>query len=380
MRRTLLVCLLVLVAVVSPATALGATVESNPVEQDSGQCSYPYSATDVTGTEVTLDEEPDRVVALGADIAQIMWEVDAEEKVVGMPVRSYTAYLNGSDSRTDVYTEDGLSVQVETVVDLEPDLVIAPDIIPNATVDQLRDAGLTVYRTGFPTSIDGIYEKTDLVGRLVGSCAEANATVSETRERVEAVRSAVEGSEQPDVLYVSSGFTAGSGTFVDEIITTAGGTNVAAEQNITGFGQLNPEVVAAANPDYILYPSGTAIPDNEAYAGTTAVQQNQTLEVDANYVSQAAPRVAVAIENVAETLHPEAFTNETTSPVENATRTEPGATTGTTSDVPATTTAETGEGGSTTTAETTSSGSGPGFGVAAALLALLATALLARRD
>nr|WP_233265010.1 PGF-CTERM-anchored ABC transporter substrate-binding protein [Halomarina oriensis] len=362
-----------------------AAPETAAVSQESTQCSDPFIGTDATGTEVTVDEDPERIVTLGADIAQILWEIDAEEKVVGMPVRSYTAYLNGSDSREDVYTEDGTAVDVESVVALEPDLVVAPAIIPNSTVERLRETGLTVYRTGFPASIDGIYEKTELVGRLVGECEAANETVTEMRDRVEAVETAVEGRERPGVLYVSFGFTAGNGTFVDEVLTTAGGTNLAAEAGVTGFKELNEEVVADTNPEYVVYPSGGSVPEGEPYSSTTAVQQNQTLEVDANYISQAGPRVVIALENVAETLHPEAFENGTETPTERPTGTEtsdgepttagdgdPGAT--------ATTQPVATDGGATTAETTTSSGTGPGFGVVVALVALVATALLARRD
>ncbi|ESS07711.1 MAG: hypothetical protein A07HB70_00253 [uncultured archaeon A07HB70] len=47
-------------------------------------CTFPFSETDATGTEVTVDAPPDRVVTLGASAAQTMWEIDsAREKVVG---------------------------------------------------------------------------------------------------------------------------------------------------------------------------------------------------------------------------------------------------------------------------------------------------------
>jgi len=116
---------------------------------DDGDCTFPVSATDATGTEVTIEEEPDEVVALDAASAQTLWEVGAEDTVTGMPVRSYTEYLEGSENRTDVLSEDGLSVDTETVVELEPDLVVAPNFTPPETIQQLRDADLTVYQSGF---------------------------------------------------------------------------------------------------------------------------------------------------------------------------------------------------------------------------------------
>ena len=195
MRTTAMFLTVVLVlAAVPMGSAVGAGAPVHDVSQD--DCGFPYSDTDATGTDVTIEGEPQRVVALGPSTSQILWELDAQESVVGMPVRPYTDYLDGSENRTDVYTEDGTSVDVEKVVSLDPDLVLAPSIIANDTVTQLRDAGVTVYRFQFDRSIEGIYAKTELVGRLVGACGNANTTVSEMRSSVERVEGAV-GARSP---------------------------------------------------------------------------------------------------------------------------------------------------------------------------------------
>ncbi|WP_254537951.1 PGF-CTERM-anchored ABC transporter substrate-binding protein [Halomarina litorea] len=370
MRYTAILAALALVLAVVPAAVTGVAAAPG-VQQEN--CSFPFSGTDATGTEVTVEDRPERIVALQASTAQILWEVNAQERVVGMPVRSYTAYLNGSESRTDVLTGDGTSVNVEQVVALEPDVVVAPSSIPNATVSQLRDAGVTVYKFSFDRSIEGIYEKTTLLGRLVGNCEEANATVEEMRSSVERIERAVEGRERPDALYYFYNFTAGNGTFIHEVITTAGGDNVAANAGISGFGQISDEVVAERNPDWILHPSDAPLPQREPFASTTAYAQNQTLSVNANYMNQPAPRVVIPMLEIAQALHPEAFeggangttANETatdeptTNATDNATAADPG-------DPPGET--------------PTSSGDGPGFGVVATLVALLATMLLVRRS
>jgi iron complex transport system substrate-binding protein len=391
MRQTALVIVLAVGLVVGavPATALPAgSPAAGPADATQQQCSFPVTVTDGTGAEVTVDDRPERIVALQASTAQIMWDVGVRERVVGMPVREYTAYLNGSESKTDVLTGDGSAVDVEQVVALEPDLVVAPDIVPNATVDQLRSAGLTVYKSGLDKSIESIYEKTDRYGRLVGSCETADAVVEETRSTVEEVRSAVEGREAPRTLYYFYNFTAGSDTFVHEILETAGADNVAARANVSGFQPLNREIVAERNPQWLVHPSDAPLPTGEPFTGTVALQQNRTLSVNANYMNQAAPRFVLALERIAETLHPEAFENGTATPnatTETTVTTDtPVATDGgttvaagpTTTDAPAPET----DGESTPAPTTTSSGSGPGFGVLGAVVALVAAGLLARRD
>lgn len=342
-----------LAATLVVALALPAGVAGGATTQE--QCTFPVTEADATGTEVTVEEEPQRVVVLQASAAQVMWEIGAKEKVVGMPVKSYTAYLNGSEEQTDVLTAEG-QVERETVVGLEPDLVIAPNVVPNETVEQLRQDGLTVYRTDFGKSLDDIYAKTELLGRLVGECQGAERTVSSMQSRVETIRQAVEGEERPRVLYEFYNFTAGNGTFVHEILETAGGDNIAANAGISGYAKISEEVVAEQDPEWVIHPSDAPLPQGEPYTSTTAYQQNQTLEVNANYMNQPAPRVVIPMAKLAKAFHPDAY-----------------------ADANATTTA-TAQPGTTEPATPGGETSQPGFGLSAMVAALaLVAVLLGRR-
>jgi iron complex transport system substrate-binding protein len=372
LTTTLLTAVVVLALVPSGGVAgAGGTASAASTAQE--DCSFPVTETDATGTEVTVEEAPQRVVVLQASAAQVMWEVGAEEAVVGMPVKSYTAYLEGSEERTDVLAEDG-SVRREIVVGLEPDLVLAPNVVPNETVEQLRSDGLTVYKSGFGKSLEDIYAKTSLYGRMVGQCEQAEQTVSQMRTRVETVREAVAGEERPRVLYEFYNFTAGNGTFVHEILETAGGDNVAANAGIEGYARISEEVVADRDPEWVVVPSDAPLPSGEPYESTTAYRQNQTLTVNANYMNQPAPRVVRPMTKLTRAFHPEAYAaanataTPTPTPTAMPTGTEPGGT-GSTGTKPATPGGE------------ASGTSQPGFGLPAVLAALaaLAAILVGRR-
>ena len=302
MRTTALLLVLVLLA-----WGLGGSAS---VQAADSHCSFPVSMTDSTGTEVGLASAPERVVVLGPSAAQTMWEIDAADQVVGMPVNEYTSYLPGAAERVDVVDRSGATVIVERVVDLEPDLVIAPDIVPDGTVDALREADQPVFKVAAATSIDDVEEKTLLFGRLTGNCAAASARVAWMEDRLATVREAVEGEDRPTVIYpLGGGFVAGSGTFLHELIVTAGGRNVAAEANVTGYALISPEVVIAADPEWLVLNEGlppSAI-QMDAYNRTTAVERGQIVRMDPNYANQPAPRVVLAVETLARALHPEAY-------------------------------------------------------------------------
>ena len=369
--RTLPTVLSVAFLLVAAIGGSGVALASTDATQSN--CEFPHAATDATGTEVSLSDAPDRVVALQPSDAQTMWEIGARDQVVGMPLNQYTDYLNDTGDRTNVANDDG-STNVEAVVGAEPDLVLAANATSADTVQQLRDAGLTVYHFSLVESLDGIAEQTTTIGRLTGNCDGASETVTEMQDRIQNVRDAVGDRDEVSALYYFFDFTTGNETHIHDAIETAGGQNVAAEAGITGYAQISPEIVADQDPQWIVYPSSSPRPSGDPYNGTTAVQQDQVLKVNDNYISQPAPRVLIAVEQMAEAFHPEAFAEQ--SPTESATPN-----TVTESETPDTMTeSETPDTMTESeTAETPTAGSGPGFGVVGAFVALVATLALAGR-
>ncbi|WP_018258200.1 PGF-CTERM-anchored ABC transporter substrate-binding protein [Halomicrobium katesii] len=365
-----LAAVLVLSAVAVPVTATTSDGQSDG-------CEFPHSTTDATGTEVTLDSAPDRVVALQPSDAQTMWEIGARDQVVGMPRNANTAYLNDTGNRTDVTNDDG-TTDVEAVVGANPDLVLAANATRSDTVDQLRNAGLTVYHFPLATSLDDIANNTETVGRLTGNCEGATQTVAEMDERVEAVRETVSDRDRPRVLYYFYQYTTGNETHIHDLIETAGGQNVAADAGLSGYQPINAEVVADSDPQWLVYPSDAAQPTGAPYNETTAVQREQVLSVDANYVSQPAPRVVLALEAMAEAFHPAAFETATASetPATTESATPDTITESETSD---TVTESATPDIVTESATVTTDGSGPGFGLVGAVLALVATLALGVR-
>jgi len=399
-RATVLVALVVAAAVVAvpvggaPAGTHGDSAES--LQQTAEDCELPYTATDSTGTEVTVEERPERIVSLGPGAAQTLVEIGAGDRIVG--ASQYASYLEGSDGWTNVSGPGQAFASVEKVVAKQPDLVIAENIVPNETVDQLRSAGITVYKFGPATGLQDVYDKVNRTGRLVDEPNAAAETVAEMQYEVRVAQRAADGKESPKALYNFFGYTSGEGTFIDEIITTAGGTNVAAEAGITGYKQISQEVVANRTVEWLLLNSGSpTVPKSAAYQQTIAVKQNQTVVLDRNYISQPAPRIVQPITKLSKAFYPDAY-EEAASQIDRPTDVRPAcAPPETTEPTPIATTAGDGEtttavadGGDSPDGTTTATDSPvptghsddmPGFTPVVALLAILgAVALLARRD
>jgi len=370
----------------SGLTAPNSSLDSTTASTDravQADCSFPASATDATGTEVTVSEKPERIVVLQASAAQVMWELGVQDRVVGIPIQPYTAYLDGSEGKTGVLNQDG-SVNRERVVALEPDLVVAPNVVPNETVASLRNAGLAVYKSGFPSSLGSITEKVSLYGRLVGECERARSVNEAFNTSVERVRENASQRYNPRVFYYFFNFTAGQGTFTNEIIETAGGRNVAAEAGVSGYRQVNLELVAERDPEVVVVPSDSAVPSGEPWNSTTAYRNDRIVRVDTNLIQQPAPRVVGPLRNLSAAFAAVGTPTPTVTPTPEG-RTGEATPEPTPTATPSPTRTPTATPGATpdeTTAAGTSPGSGadgPGFGLVGTLVALVAAALLVSR-
>lgn len=371
MRRsatTVGVILLVLGVVVPSAGAVGAVGSPNVQTSDTLNCEFPYTSVDASGTEVTITEEPETIVTLNPSAAQTLWEIGGREKVVG--ISQFGTYLDGANSRTVVTSGFPSTVNVEKVINLQPDLVLAPNTINNESVKQIRDAGITVYRFELATSIESVIQKTKLIGRLTGECAGAEKVATSMRDSMNTIEAAVEGEEPVDVYWGRKAqFTAGPNTFIGKAIEQAGGHNIAAEANSSrAYPQLSAEFIAAQNPEYVIVSvppsklgnaSRSYIPEGSVIRNTTAYEKGNIVVVNTNNLSQPAPRIVSAMKTLAKAFHPEAYAEANTTQTTSA----------------ATTSAQ-----SATATTTGSSNAGsPGFGVTVTVVSLLGAVLFARR-
>lgn len=307
MRRTILLLCVI-------AVALGGLAIGPPVLADSDDitCDFPLEVEDATGETVHIDEEPTSVVTLAPSAAQTMWEIDAADKVDG--VTMHAGFLEGAGDRVNV-SADPMSVDTETIVNISPDLVLAPNVTPHPEIAELRDLGLTVYHFEESQSIDDIIEKTALTGELTGACEGASETIEDMEATLgEIEESVAEFDEEPTAFYtLGDGFTPGADTFQNDAIERAGLTNIAVEAGFVGWEVMNEEIVREHDPDWIihndLFPEP---PVSDGLSDTTAMQEDNIIVLESNKISQPGPQIVDAIEAMHNAVADEVATDEPT--------------------------------------------------------------------
>ena len=284
--------------------------------QTSHAAQFPVTVTDDRGKEVTIYSRPKRIISLSPANTEILFALGLDEEIVGV-----TEFCNYPPEAKDKEKIGGYSnPNLEKIVSLKPDLILADYGNPIKGIKQIESLGYTLVGLN-PKTIEDILRNIKLVGKITGKTKEASELISNMKERLnsveERVRSLDEG-EKVRVLYViwyKPLWTAGSGTFIDELIKKAGGINIASE--LSGYKQMSLEKVIEKNPQVIVVGESKDQPnlvktvkEETTLFGTDAFRNNRIYTIDTDIVSRSGPRIVDALEQLAKLLHPKMFKEE----------------------------------------------------------------------
>ncbi len=271
--------------------------------------------TDGLNRTVTLTGPAQRVVSLAPANTEILFAIRAGSQVVGRDETS--DYPVAALSLPTVGGYSGFNL--EAIVALHPDLVLAGGINTPELVASLEHLGLTVYYLPNPTTLEEMYTNLETVAKLTGHETEAAILVDSLKSQVAAVDAKLKPlSFAPTVYYEldatepTKPFTAGPGSFVDLLIDRAGGINIGAELS-SQWAQISLEQLVVINPGVIILGDSAYGETPEKVAarpgwGTlTAVQTGQIFTFDDNLVSRPGPRLVDGLEALAKLLHPDLF-------------------------------------------------------------------------
>lgn len=275
-------------------------------------CAAPaVTVMDQTGRPLDLPARPRRIVSLVPSVTEDLYAIGAQEALVG--VTDFCDYPPQARGKTRV--GDMLAPNLETVVGLKPDLVVATRS-GNAkeTFDQLRRLGIPVYLVD-PVSVADVLRLIAGLGDLTGRRDGAAAVTAALERRLAAVRERVEGRPRPRVLYVlwpEPLIVPGRGSLVSELIALAGGLSVTADQG-PGYPRMSLEAAVGRAPEVIILArhggsAGPAVlPQWQRLESLPAIKGGRLYAVDGNLLHRYGPRVAEGLESIARLLHPEAF-------------------------------------------------------------------------
>lgn len=280
--------------------------ENNAAGGSESAAEYPFTIKDDTGTEVTFAEAPAKVVTLVPSETEIMFAIGAGDQVVG--VDEYSNYPEEAASKQKV---GDMTTNIEAVAALEPDLVLASASMNTDAIAQLRELDIPVFASE-PTTYDATVAKIELIGKIMNKGTEAGQVAEHMRTVKQQVTDAVKDAQAKSVyLEFSPGWTVGSGTFLDELLTLAGGTNIAGSQ--AGWYEVSAEEVVKQNPNVIIYPDLQADPNpilaaiesRPGWEVIDAISNKQLFAVAEDPLVRVGPRLADGLLELAQKIHPD---------------------------------------------------------------------------
>lgn len=300
-----------------PPDATGSTVPAATGTPGPGSPSpaaaatFPLTLTDDEGAKVTIPTAPTRIVSLTPATTEILFALGLGDRIVGK-VEDLALYPPVAGAIPNV-AKFG-SVDIEKIVALEPDLVIAGGntFTPPQAVAQLRTLGVPTLVVYAP-AVDKVFEDVELTGAAVGRAAEARDLAASMRAEFDRIGAATASLPKPRVFYEIDATGAIYGpadkSFLAEMIRLAGGDPITTgspdkfDIPVERLIEANPEVILLGDAAY-----GVSIDQVVARPGwnvMTAVKTRAIRPIDDITVTRPGPRIVQGLRALAAAIHPD---------------------------------------------------------------------------
>lgn len=323
-RKIIAIALVAVLAVAAVAAVLMLSGESSAPKTS--------SVIDASGTTVTLDKVPERIVSCTPDISEIIAALNDTDSLVAV-----TSYCDYPASVVALRDSGGMiggyyTPSFEKIVSFDPDLVLLSNSVTSHKnlAAQLRSAGYTAVLIYAASDIATTYKNIEMIGNVTGKQTEATNLVNGMKAHIADIAGAVSGKSNPNVMFVTyadEGFTnvwpAGGSTAIGEIINLSGGTNVFAD--MVGYKMASEEVLTmkASTVDVIIMTImfSEETPENKSawfnsdsiWKESPAVKNNKVYYLTGQAESifnRQSVRSVDAVQLLAEILHPDEFASK----------------------------------------------------------------------
>lgn len=273
--------------------------------------SFPVTVKDEVNRIVKVTKEPRRIISTAPATTEILFALGLGDKVVGV-----TTFCNyPEEAKTKEKIGDFQSPNIEKVLALKPDLVIATGGVQREFIERLEKLGIPVY-VSYPHNLDEVLSSIYKIGIITGADKKAKDLVFNLKLRIAKVVKKVSNVKtKPKVffeLWHEPLMSAGPGSFVDDLIRKAGGINIAGDAK-TAYPIFSLEQLVKEDPDVIIGAESSMgaspleISKRPGWETLKAVKNQKVFTINDDIVFRSGPRLVIALEIIAKYLHPELF-------------------------------------------------------------------------
>jgi iron complex transport system substrate-binding protein len=275
--------------------------------------SSPGNITDDLGRSVQINKIPQRIISLSPSNTEMVYALGLQDRLIG--VTTFCNYPPEAQNKPKV--SEFSNVDVEKIVSLQPDLILADDLQKTEVVPALEKLGIPTMVIS-PGNVDNVLSDIGIIGSITGKTRESGELASNLRQRIKAVteKTVTPTTEKPRVFYVTWHdpiWTAGRNTMVNDLIEKAGGSNIAGD--LQGFSTISLETLLEKNPQIIIVMSSMGdqntsfnyINNEPRLKAIDALKNKQVYLIDSDIFGRTTPRIVDALEQLAKITHPELF-------------------------------------------------------------------------
>jgi len=254
---------------------------------------------------------PRKVVCLAPSYVETLIELELTDKLVGVTTSSDYLPEVKYVERVGFY----MKPNIEKILSLKPDLVFATGFIgQKPAVKKLRALGIKVI-TFETRRMEEIFAMTKRVGDLFGVQKRSQELLDRMKRVMKETRDRAQEVSRPRV-YVETGyrplFTCGKGSFINELIEIAGGTNIAADID-NPFPRISSEFILNRNPEVIILPymgrdfGKDALKKRNGWEKITAVRNGRIYDdIGSRFITIPSPRLILyGLPELLKRIHPE---------------------------------------------------------------------------
>lgn len=250
---------------------------------------------------IELKEAPQRIVSISPAITEVMFLVGAQDKLVG--ISDFCKFPPETEKITKV---GGMhNINFEVLLSLHPDVVLIGSMVSQKDVDAIEQMGIPVVCIVEESSLEGMSEMMEVIGRITQCEEKGNAEAAQWREKIAERKTHAPSPENRKCVYYVVGFgdggdfTAPKNTHIQEIIELAGARN--AGDSLTGWN-ISREYLFKVDPDIILVrrEDSAAFVSRHPYTQLNAVKGGSVYGIESGWIDVVSLRNMNAVDYIAE--------------------------------------------------------------------------------
>jgi len=266
-----------------------------------------FNQEDLISSEI----KKQKIISLAPSTTEILFSLGLDDEIIG--VTTFCNYPSKALLKEKVGTFS--QPDIEKILSLKPDIIFATGLEQASTVIKLKQLRLKVYVSD-PSNTQELFTSIKEIGKLTYREEKAMALINQMKTKIEQIRSTVKlipQDKRPKVfveIWHDPLTTVGKGSFVDELISLAGGMNIAHDVP-RAYSHFSPEQAIKCNPDCIILghrgkeDAINTIKKRLGWKEIKAVKNNRVYnDINPDFFLRPGPRLVKGLEEIHRRLYP----------------------------------------------------------------------------